>query len=454
MISVIVPIYNTEIYLEECLDSLINQTIPFYEIILVNDGASDICKNICQKYSVENENIVIVNQVNQGLSVSRNNGIKVATGEYVLFVDSDDLVEKDMNEKLLHRLTVNEVDVLYYSAEIKNEQEKQIRRNQYVRETKMCNCIMTGKEFFEKTYPENYIVSACCAVYKRLFLESNKIVFPKGIFYEDNPFYINVVLRAKRVECIPDKLYIRRYRPNSITTSEMSVKKCKDMLTAQMLIWSIIKSNNIDCKQDSVYKDYILRQGVQAIDNVILYEELKQKQTSFLMTFMDYWRNLFDLNSLDWNELCTLMKFGQLLDSSACEKQNVCFFEEVKKLLVIHLVEKLRNLPFQNEALIAIYGIGKNTNAVIGLYELFIGKIKSEICYIVSDRNEMMQTNKMVYTCDELPNNVEKIVISSRVYQQEMLEKLKKSGISTEKINLIYYENDRFDLAFVAEMFI
>lgn len=452
MISVVVPIYNTEMYLEECLNSLIEQTVPFYEIILVNDGANDVCRKICQKYSAVNENMITINQTNQGLAVARNNGMNVATGEYVLFVDSDDLVERGMNETLLHRLSENELDVLYFSAEIKNELDRKVLRNPYIREAKKSNYVMSGKKFFEETYPDNYNVSACCAIYKRSFLNSGNITFPKGIFYEDNPFYIDVVLKAKKVVCITDKLYIRRYRPNSITTSEMSIKKCSDMLDVQVLIWSILKNNNIDCKKENVFKDYILRQGVYAIEPSYLYEELKQKQADFLMEFMNHWKFLFDLQSLSWNDLCALMKFGQLPGGYASEGQSALFFQEVKRLFLMQLKEKLRRLPLQKEAVTAIYGIGKNAEVLIKLYELLVGKIQSEICYIVSDRHEKTPMNNRVYTCDEIPANVESIIISSRVYQKEMLENLKRNGILANRAVVLYRESDWFDLAFVAEM--
>lgn len=452
MISVIVPIYNTEMYLEECLNSLINQTVPFYEIIMVNDGANNICRDICKKYSTENENMVLINQTNQGLSVARNNGMKAATGKYVLFVDSDDLVEKEMNETLLQILSENELDVLYYSAEIENELDKKVLINSYIRKAEICNCIMTGKEFFEKTYPDNYIVSACCATYKKSFLENNKISFPQGIFYEDNPFYINIVLKAEKVESIINKLYIRRYRLNSITTSEISAKKCSDMLTIQILIWSIIKNNSIDCKKERIIKDYILKQGVLAVNNSFIYEELKQQQENFLMSFVDYWNSLFDIHSLSWNELCALMKIGQLPGGYRSNGQNALFFKEVKRLFLMQLTEKLKNLSFQNRALIAIYGVGLNAKALIKLYELFIGKIQSKICYIVSHRSEMTQEDSSVYTCDEIPSNIERIIISSRVYQKEMLNKLKTNGIPENKVVLLYQENDWYDLAFVSEM--
>ena len=95
-VTVVVPVYNVEKYLIRCIESLINQTLKEIEIILVNDGSKDKSGKICEKYALKYKNIKVIHQLNKGLSGARNTGIKIAQGEYVGFVDSDDYVEKDM----------------------------------------------------------------------------------------------------------------------------------------------------------------------------------------------------------------------------------------------------------------------------------------------------------------------------------------------------------------------
>ena len=110
-ISVIVPIYKVEKYLRRCIDSIINQTFKNIEIILVNDGSPDNCPKICEEYKNKDNRIIIINQENQGLSVARNSGIRIARGQYLVFIDSDDYIEEDMIEYLYEGIVKYDVDI-------------------------------------------------------------------------------------------------------------------------------------------------------------------------------------------------------------------------------------------------------------------------------------------------------------------------------------------------------
>jgi len=111
LISIIVPIYNVEIYLEKCLNSIINQTYKNIEILLINDGSSDNSLRICKKYQKKDKRIVLINKKNGGLSSARNAGIDKASGNYLLFIDSDDYIEIDMIEKLYNNIKSNNADI-------------------------------------------------------------------------------------------------------------------------------------------------------------------------------------------------------------------------------------------------------------------------------------------------------------------------------------------------------
>jgi len=111
MISVIVPVYNVEKYLEECLDSIQNQTYSDIEVILVNDGSTDKSKEICGKYCKQDNRFQLLNQENQGLSAARNKGVEISTGEYIVFVDSDDIIKTNYLEKLMQYMA-EDVDIV------------------------------------------------------------------------------------------------------------------------------------------------------------------------------------------------------------------------------------------------------------------------------------------------------------------------------------------------------
>ena len=110
-ISVIVPIYNSEKYLRKCLDSVINQTYKNLEIILINDGSSDSSRNICEAYEKKDNRIVLINQENSGPAKTRNYGLKLATGEFIAFIDSDDFIDEKMFEKLISHIIVDNSDI-------------------------------------------------------------------------------------------------------------------------------------------------------------------------------------------------------------------------------------------------------------------------------------------------------------------------------------------------------
>lgn len=129
-ISVIIPVYNVEEYLGKCLDSVINQTYKNLEIIIVCDGASDICKQICEKYREKDERIVVIHTPNQGISGARNTGMKRVTGSLIGFVDSDDIIHKTMYEELYNNMKKQEADMVicqyepfYNEKKIKGKEE-------------------------------------------------------------------------------------------------------------------------------------------------------------------------------------------------------------------------------------------------------------------------------------------------------------------------------------------
>lgn len=111
-ISIIVPVYNVEKYLSQCIESIINQNHKNIEIILVNDGSTDKSGDICDKYSLKDNRIKVIHKKNEGVSIARNTGLKVATGEYIAFVDGDDLVDKDIYTRLINVINNSKYDLV------------------------------------------------------------------------------------------------------------------------------------------------------------------------------------------------------------------------------------------------------------------------------------------------------------------------------------------------------
>ncbi|MBO4956650.1 MAG: glycosyltransferase [Rickettsiales bacterium] len=203
-VSIIVPVYNVEQYLERCLNSLINQTLQNIEIICINDGSMDNSLSILKQYAEKDKRIKIIDQENQGVSVARNNGIEASQGEYIGFVDSDDYVDLDFFENLYNKAKKEDADIVeakYYKIKkLKNNSQKLINRSG----------IYTYYNF-------------CFNIYRRQFIKDNNIQFPIGIkIAEDTTFELEVLLKSNKT-VILDKnkksCYYYILRKNSATTN-------------------------------------------------------------------------------------------------------------------------------------------------------------------------------------------------------------------------------------------
>lgn len=224
--SVIIPVYNVETYLRECLDSVFNQTFEDWEAVCVNDGSTDNSSAILEEYASKDNRFYIINRPNGGLSAARNTGLKAVKGEYVLFLDSDDWLEPNALEIVSESMT--DEDMLCFSGRRYCESEGQFRDADRLLE----RTYASGMDY----YNENALLSRdfafVCVVlraYRREFLLSHELWFKEGIFHEDNLFTPLVCYYAKRVKVINACLYDYRVRANSITTTG-NFKRLHDLL--------------------------------------------------------------------------------------------------------------------------------------------------------------------------------------------------------------------------------
>lgn len=177
MISVIVPVYNVEKYLEECLDSIQNQTYSDIEVILVNDGSTDKSKEICEKYCEDDNRFKLINQANQGQSVARNHGVAASTGEFIAFVDSDDVIRQDYLEVLMRHMS-EEVDIV--------ESQFTVHKKEFFNENyKEINVIFEGNsEEAVKAVPKHVLsVNPVTKLYRRSIVEA--VPYLEGYIFED-----------------------------------------------------------------------------------------------------------------------------------------------------------------------------------------------------------------------------------------------------------------------------
>lgn len=223
-ISVIIPVYNVEKYLTECLDSICNQTFTDLEIICINDGSTDNSFQILTEYAQKDKRIKILTLSNKGLGAARNWGLKVASGKYVYFLDSDDYIDLTTMEKLHESIVVNDSDIVLFKFRTFDDFKNIHKRDAHFRIDKIFGDIDYSNFTFTyqdvKRHVLNTAFSACLKLYRKDFLDSfDEFVFDEGINFEDVSFHVKIMLRSSKISFVNESLYYYRSNPYSILNS-------------------------------------------------------------------------------------------------------------------------------------------------------------------------------------------------------------------------------------------
>ena len=222
LISVIVPVYNVEAYLKKCVDSIINQTYKNIEIILIDDGSTDSCGEICDLCAANDERIIVIHKENGGLSDARNAGIEIHKGKYVTFVDSDDWVEPTYVEQLYRLLIENDADLSvcdFRCVYNENNSHDSPTSDQKV-------FVWNRKEALTMLLSGNKMsTSAWAKLYKCKYFMEKGIRYPKGRLYEDIPVTYSILLNANKIVYGCYTLYNYFIRSNSISNSSFTPQK-------------------------------------------------------------------------------------------------------------------------------------------------------------------------------------------------------------------------------------
>lgn len=265
--SIIIPVYNVEKYIGKCLNSIMNQTYKDYEVIIVNDGTKDHSMEIVKDYDVK-----VINQKNQGLSAARNRGVKEATGDYILFIDSDDYIEKDLLKELNKSLK-NNPDLVRFQVQEVYDNGKIMKYEETPFEDK------SGEEAFSLITSYHFVENAWCYLYKTSYYKENNYEFKKGTIHEDFGLIPIVIMKAKRVNAISYIGYNYFQRENGImgdTNYEKTKKKVADMFIHYQFLEEEIKKTKLDSK---IFKSYISNSLVLKICELKgkEYQEAKRK---------------------------------------------------------------------------------------------------------------------------------------------------------------------------------
>ena len=228
MISVIVPVYNVETYLEECLDSIQNQTYTDFEVLLVNDGSTDGSKTICERYCKENRRFHLLNQEKQGLSAARNTGVAASRGEFIVFVDSDDMILANYLETLMHYMR-EDVDIVESQFTVSNEEflAKSFKEPTILFEGNSQEAV--------KIFPKHVLnVNAVTKLYRRSIVEA--VPYIDGVIFEDVYCGIGMLKYIRKIIKIDYKGYYYRQHQASIMHRTFTPKNLDIFTVSDKLI--------------------------------------------------------------------------------------------------------------------------------------------------------------------------------------------------------------------------
>ncbi|MCM1499964.1 MAG: glycosyltransferase [Clostridium sp.] len=274
LISIIVPVYNVEDYLEECLNSLVHQTYQNLEILLVNDGSTDSSGEICEKYAKHDSRIRVIKKRNGGLSSARNAGIEVAKGDFIGFVDGDDYVSLDMYEKLLDACEKNASSIAVCHAVTFQDGEKPIESYGYIKKS-YCTSdkIVTFRNALSMSQ------SVCNKLFQRKLF--HEIRFPEGRVVEDAYILYDLLYRARKVSYVALCGYFYRRRVESITTRKYK-KKDADFIICNVRTYCRVKRQIPELWEEALCR--VINSGFVSV--IIKVKELNFKE--FLLCYHSF----------------------------------------------------------------------------------------------------------------------------------------------------------------------
>ena len=278
-LSIIIPVCNVEQYIGPCLESIYRQDLndDVFEIIVVNDGSTDKSMEVVKDIMGRHHNIHIINQDNAGPSVSRNAGMEIATGEYVLFVDSDDLLMDNGLSALMLKAYETSADMIVPDYIRMNDNEITSQYNARLTDSLIVD--KSGYDYYVEDYDPSVGSFIWRILYKRSFLNENNIRLFPGVYYEDIPFLQECFLKARRVIGIHLLYYIYRIRQRSCTYS-FTMKNALDYNTAIANSWQLTKISNLPEKVYHKQKVNIYLFFNYAIDCIIgVFKEPSERKT-------------------------------------------------------------------------------------------------------------------------------------------------------------------------------
>ena len=280
-ISIIIPIYNVEKYLKRCIDSIVNQTYKNTEIILVNDGSPDNCGKICDAYAKNDSRIKVIHKENGGLSSARNAALDIASGEYIMFVDSDDWIYENSLEQLNEYIDMDYDIINFKFSFVKENSKELIETHNGIKDSYECDLIT----YIDKLFSGELNFFIWNKLYKKSLFD--EVRFPEGRNYEDLATIYKLYFNAKSIIVTDYTLYYYWLGNSNSITSNSTVKNMTDYLLSTKEIYEVNKNylqiNKIDFSNvDTWYKMMIIQLLINYTKSTYKDDDLKREIISEL----------------------------------------------------------------------------------------------------------------------------------------------------------------------------
>lgn len=332
LISIVIPVYNVEDYLEQCLKSVINQDLNDIEIICVNDGSTDNSLKILKKFASKDKRIRVISKENGGQASARNLGIQEANGKYISFVDSDDFIKEDMFTKLYDVAETNDLDIAMCKVALYDNNSGNINHNAWYYK------LGVFENFNRKIFNHEDTREFTCEIsvtpynkiYKTSLLKENNILFPEGLIFEDEKFFYDVYLRANKVSIVDEFLYYYRVNRKGSTVDMSKDNDYSDMVPIYKLIRQTFK-------ETGNYESYKV-----LLANRLIHLELSR----FTQTSERHKEHFFNIMKEDLSEV--------LKDESIYDNLSLNIKSRVSKLLDSNTYDEFKELDKHKEFSIII----------------------------------------------------------------------------------------------------
>ena len=273
-VSIILPIYNSEKYLRECLESIMQQTFSNFEVLMINDGSTDASESICKEFVEKDKRFFLYSQKNSGVSVSRNTGLNNATGRYILFVDSDDICEKDMLEIMLENFQEEGLVVFSYNVINKKGKTKIIESNSITTKDdlifSMCSNNNIGGFLWNKLFDYEII--------KKFNIKFDNNIY----FYEDFLFIMNYLRYIQKIVYVNKSLYNYRLRKNSLSSKNFNINQLSIFEAYSKILYLINNEQSKDRIKIRYLKSYYLYKNKLSENNFSINYQIISEEKNIL----------------------------------------------------------------------------------------------------------------------------------------------------------------------------